>query len=459
MLSTVRRIAVFAIMIAAVCCGMPHAHADGRTTTVDVTFTRGDGTTTTGTVHAPVAATGRPGVVLVHGSGDGRGDHYEQVADAFARAGVVALRYAKRTEGYTPAHRDYSLLADDALAGLAALRNRPEVDPARVGLWGLSEGGWVAPLAAARSTDAAFLITIGANSAAPAAQQAWANETRFGAAGVRGSMVDVLARNGIRQLVGAGQFAQADYDPIPVLEQIAQPVLAIWGDQDRLTPPGDSLRGFRAAFDRAGKTNYTLVTLAGAQHGGQPTTDGFDKLPGLAPGYGELMGEWVNGLPGSAAIPRVDPPAAQGHPVRGLEPVARWESAAANLVLLGAIVLAFGGYAVTGAVRAWRLPDRWPARILVSAAVLGIVGAVVQLGYILATRATYFGPLLFGRTLPWLTLQLVAGCAVIALGFVVVRGRRTLAGATNGARIRWAVMVCGGAGFALWAIYWGLLLP
>ncbi|WP_157120278.1 alpha/beta hydrolase family protein [Nocardia fusca] len=112
---------------------------------MDITFTRGDGTTTTGTVHAPAGATGRPGVVLVHGSGKGRSAHYDLTADAFARAGIVALAYGKRTEGYTPAHRDYSLLADDALAGLAALRSRPEVDPARVGLWGLSEGGWVAP--------------------------------------------------------------------------------------------------------------------------------------------------------------------------------------------------------------------------------------------------------------------------------------------------------------------------
>ncbi|MFD4442437.1 alpha/beta hydrolase family protein [Nocardia sp. NPDC058519] len=211
MLSIFRRIILLTIMIAAV-AGFPAAHAQ-HTTTADIAFTRTDGTTTTGTVHAPASATGRPGVVLVHGSGNGSGEHYDYVAEAFARAGIVALRYDKRTEGYTPSHRDYSLLADDALAGLAALRNRPEVDPARVGLWGLSEGGWVAPLAASRSADAAFLITIGANSAAPATQQTWANETRFGTAGVRGSMVDILARNGIRQLVAAGQFAQADYDP------------------------------------------------------------------------------------------------------------------------------------------------------------------------------------------------------------------------------------------------------
>jgi dienelactone hydrolase len=456
-LSILRRIIPLTIMIAAV-AGLPAAHAQ-NTITADITFTRTDGTTTSGTVHAPAGATGRPGVVLVHGSGNGSGEHYELVAEAFARAGIVALRYDKRTEGYTPSHRDFSLLADDALAGVAALRNRPEVDPTRVGLWGLSEGGWIAPLAASRSADAAFLITIGANSVAPAAQQTWANETLFGAAGVRGSMVDVLARNGIRQLVIAGQFAQADYDPTPVLERITQPVLAIWGDQDRLTPPGDSLRGFQTAFDHVAKTNYTLRTLPNAQHSGQSTTDGFDKLPGLAPGYGELMGGWVDGLPGSATPPTTDQPAAQGHPVQALAPASWWESTAVQLTLLLGMVLALSGYAFTGMVGRWQLTDRLPARLLLCATVIGIVGTVVQLGYILTTRATSFGPLVFGRTLPWLALQLIALGAVFALGVVLTRARHTLAGVGVGARIRWALLVCGGTGFVLWALYWGLLLP
>ncbi|MFD3746779.1 alpha/beta hydrolase family protein [Nocardia sp. NPDC058633] len=457
MLSLFRRTILLTVMIAAV-AGFPAAHAQ-TITTVEVAVDRGDGTTTAATVHAPTGATGRPGVVLVHGSGDGSGEHYDHVAEAFARAGIVALRYDKRTQGYTPAHRDYSLLADDALAGLTALRNRPEVDPARVGLWGLSEGGWVAPLAASRSAEAAFLITVAANSVAPAAQQAWANETRFGAAGVRGSMVDVLARNGIRQLVAADQFAQADYDPIPVLRRITQPVLAIWGDQDRLTPPGDSLRDFRAAFDSVEKKNYALRTLPNAQHAGQPTTDGFDKLPGLVPGYGELMGDWVNGLPASATPPSADLPAVQGHSVQALTPASWWESTTAQLSLLVGMILALGGYACTGMVKSWRLPDRLPARVLICTAVIGVVGTVVQLGYVLTTRATSFGPLLFGRTLPWLALQLVAFGAVVALAFVLARARHTLAGANVGARTRWALLVCGGAGFVLWALYWGLLLP
>ncbi|MFC9993103.1 alpha/beta hydrolase family protein [Nocardia sp. NPDC127526] len=452
-----RRIVLLVIMIAAVVAGAPVAGAT-EVVEVDITFTRSDGTTTGGTVHAPAGAMGLPGVVLVHGSGNGRNEQYAQVGEALARAGIVALRYDKRTEDYTPAHRDYSLLADDAVAGLAALRNRPEVDPRRVGIWGLSEGGWVAPLAVSRASAAAFLITIGANSLPPAAQQNWANETRLMAGGVRGSMVDRLAPNAIRQLVGAGQFAQADYDGVPVLQRIPQPVLAIWGELDRLTPPGDSLRGFRAAFDAVGKTNYTLRTLPNAQHGGFSTTDGFDKLPELAPGYVELMADWVHGLPGSAAG-EVDPAAVQGHSAQTLKPPAWWESTAVQLALLFGIVVALSGYALTGLVRAWRLPNVLPARILVSAAAIATLGAIVQLGFLMLSRTTSFGPLVVGRTLPWLVLQLIAVCAVVALGFVVVRGRDTLSGAGAGARTRWTLLVCGGTAFTLWALYWGLLVP
>ncbi|MFE3360700.1 hypothetical protein ACFXOQ_36730, partial [Streptomyces californicus] len=60
----ITRIVLLTSMIAALIACAPTAGAD-ETTTADITFTRSDGTTTTGTVHAPVGATGLPGVVLV----------------------------------------------------------------------------------------------------------------------------------------------------------------------------------------------------------------------------------------------------------------------------------------------------------------------------------------------------------------------------------------------------------
>ncbi|MGV9482737.1 hypothetical protein [Gordonia aichiensis] len=94
-----------------------------------------------------------------------------------------------------------------------------------------------------------------------------------------------------------------------------------------------------------------------------------------------------------------------------------------------------------------------------AAAGIGIVGTIALFLFVASTKSTSFGPLLFGRTLPWVALQLSALCAVVALGVVVARRGRLLDGVGTGGRVRWALLVCGGTGFTLWALYWGLLLP
>lgn len=136
--------------------------ADVRSTEVSITVS--DGATRHGTVVAPadIAAPG-PAMVLVHGGGAGPREWLRQEAEAFARAGIVTLIYDKRTDGYTLTQRSYQRLADDALAAVRRLRTWPGVDPDRVGLWGVSEGGWVAPLAAVASEEVAFVITVGAS--------------------------------------------------------------------------------------------------------------------------------------------------------------------------------------------------------------------------------------------------------------------------------------------------------
>ena len=49
---------------------------------------------------------------------------------------------------------------DDALAGAAFLRERRDIDPAKIGIIGHSEGGIVAPLAAAKSPEVAFIVLL-----------------------------------------------------------------------------------------------------------------------------------------------------------------------------------------------------------------------------------------------------------------------------------------------------------
>lgn len=360
--------AVAAVMALVVVWGQPVGAARSASPndlrTEAITF-RGSGEVSLrGLIVAPEsAAAPRPGLALVHGAGPHPGTDYLPEAEAFARAGIVALVYDKRTEGYSQVERSFATLADDAIAAVQALRQRPEVDPARVGLWGLSEGGWVAPLAVSRSTNVAFLVTVAGTGVPPARQEAWAKANRLRHAGVSGSLLWAHPINGTRFAVGAGLFPEASYDPVPVLEQIRQPVLAIWGEYDQLSPPAENLGIFGQALERGDNPSFTLRVLPGAEHEGRRTPDGgFTRLDEFAPGYVDLVTLWVNGLAAGPPASSADPPPQQQTWSVPLAPLQWYESASVQLAAVALRVMASAGYAVIGshagsAPRASDLPE------------------------------------------------------------------------------------------------------
>ncbi|WP_083737389.1 alpha/beta hydrolase family protein [Amycolatopsis keratiniphila] len=440
-------IAAVLAAVVAVSSPLPAAAPDG-----EVAFTS-HGVTLRGTVVAPEGGGPAPGIVMVHGSGEHDRNDYRAEAEAFAKAGIATLIYDKRTEGYSLFERDYSVLADDALAAVQALRSRPGVDPARVGVWGLSEGGWVAPLAASRSKDVAFAVTVGANGVSPDRQQAWALETYLRRGGVTGSMVDMVSSTNMRTLAGAGAFPEAGYDPVPVLEKVRQPVLGLWGELDRLTPPGEAVRIFRETLDRAGNRQYTLKVFPQAQHGLRRTTDGFDKLDGFAPGYLELVASWVNG---TKEGPSADPPPVQASQSVALAPLAWYEAPWVQIGVWALALLAFAAYPVTALFRRREsIPLAGPARWLASTGTLATAGFLVYYIALSMGAAMAPGPVLFGRTLPWLALQLIA-VGVVAAGAVTAvswwRGKER-----GGVRV--GLLLAGAALFVPWAVHWGLLVP
>ena len=111
-----------------------------------------------------------PAIVMVHGSGPATRDTLRPWADVYARAGVAVLISDKRGSGASMgswSQATFDDLAGDALAGLAFLQGRPEINPRQVGLHGMSLGSWVAPLAALRSRDVAFVIAESAPALTP----------------------------------------------------------------------------------------------------------------------------------------------------------------------------------------------------------------------------------------------------------------------------------------------------
>ena len=79
------------------------------------------------------------------------------------RRGVAVLRVDDRGVGGSTGSIKSSTSEDfagDALAGVAFLKGRKEIDPRKIGLIGHSEGGLIAPIAAARSKDIAFIVLM-----------------------------------------------------------------------------------------------------------------------------------------------------------------------------------------------------------------------------------------------------------------------------------------------------------
>src|ERR1700676_3789475 len=106
---------------------------------VPVTFRNG-AVTLAGTLALPRAPARHAAVVLIHGSGpQSRWGTNRYVADRFARAGIAALAYDKRGSGDSGGDwrtATYADLARDALAAVALLAARPDIDPARIGVHG-----------------------------------------------------------------------------------------------------------------------------------------------------------------------------------------------------------------------------------------------------------------------------------------------------------------------------------
>ncbi|MEV7774357.1 alpha/beta hydrolase [Kitasatospora sp. NPDC086791] len=105
-------------------------------------------------------------VVFVHGDGPVDATHdtfYRPVWEAMAKAGYATLSWDKPGVNGAPGNwLDQSIQdrADETLAAIAWAKGRSGIDPARIGLWGASQAGWVMPKAARQSPDVSFVIAV-----------------------------------------------------------------------------------------------------------------------------------------------------------------------------------------------------------------------------------------------------------------------------------------------------------
>ena len=252
-----------------------------------------------------------PGAVIIQGSGasDRSNQWARAIAEVLVGEGMVVLLTDKRGTGASQGKwmtSDFHALARDALAGVRYLQSRTEVDSSRVGLVGLSQGGWIAPLAAAQSSRVAFVVNV-SGAAVSFAEQSFhemANTAR------QAGLPDPLVREVLMLNRAAGEYlitgdwarysaareaalqtpwrqiaegfpgspdipiwtflrAVGQYDPMPYWIQLTQPVLVLYGADDERdnVPVAESVRRLEHAFGSARKENYRIVVIPDAGHG------------------------------------------------------------------------------------------------------------------------------------------------------------------------------------------------
>jgi hypothetical protein len=439
-----------------------YAAQNATFTTQDVTF-GSVGVTLHGTILIPQSDTRRrPAMVLIAGSGVGTRSDTMPEAETFAREGIIALIYDKRTVGYSTTSQSYALLADDALAAIRVLRARADVDPNEVGLWGVSEGAWVASLAASTSPDVDFVALIAFSGVSPSRMDAWEieNELRFD--GVAGSIPHDLPIAAIRLVAGVGMFPEANYNPVPAIEGLHQPVLAIWGAEDMASPPAESMTITRNALNKAGNQDYELWAFPDAEHVLHVSANGFtdpDTTP-FAPGYLQLVGKWVNSLSTDPQVLIAGPKLTQARTSVSVTPDAWYQDAWAQLAALALFLVAFAYYVISALVRLVtrrrsRPVLRWPARVMIVCGTIVALGVVLYSVFILLAQAP--GPMLGSLPVIWLVLRALAVVAIISAVITGVMWWRRRSEVPGSESVRIGLLLLCGAVMIPWTLYWGLI--
>lgn len=295
-----------------------------------------DGVTIAGTLLRPSTPGPHPALVMIHGSGAVTRDALRPFADHFARNGVAVLITDKRGTGRstgTWVRATFDDLAQDALAAVRMLRSRPDIQPWAIGLHGVSLGGWVAPLAASRSRDVAYVVVESAPTLTPREHERLRVESQMQADGFgRDQIARALAfmdqkfevaRTGegwprlqaIMNTAGAAAWLSYTnppasleslrwywdnvfgYDPIPVLARLEVPMLVLYGGLDSIVPPRVHRKRMEQALQAAGRHDVTIKVFEKANHGFFEAITGGRleqaRLASFVDGYFEQRTSWV----------------------------------------------------------------------------------------------------------------------------------------------------------------------
>jgi len=304
-----------------------------------------------GDLRLPEGTRPHPVVVFVHGDGPNdrtSGGTYPPIMERMERAGYATFAWDKPGTGESAGKIDSSRLGEQraqiVLDAIEVLKAHPDVDPRQIGLWGISQAGYVMPRVLSVSDDIAFMIAVSCPGVPGVEQGAYLVSAQAVCAGLPEEeaaqirhllsaiervqtydeyiqykkLLDAMPGIDSAAIFGykTGVIPEEEWhvhdprseyfwDPMEAIEQTTIPVLAFFGEKDTQIDPVQGAQAYREALERAGNPNFRVELIPGTDHNiilsETGCLDEREKRPwrewtNYAPEYLDALEDWLREL-------------------------------------------------------------------------------------------------------------------------------------------------------------------
>jgi len=264
-----------------------------------------------GTLYKPDGDGIHPAIVVVHqaSGGEQTDPFYDHLKSELPKQGIAVLVFDRRGSGRSQGNfeiADFNDLADDVVSAVEYLGTRADIDRSKIGLHGTSQGGWIAPIAAAKKPDIACIVAVSASGVTPAEQMDYGVAFHLKQDGFDQIVIDKVVelrtlvneyfRGNVSRDNAAAELSryenepwfrkgylypsqelpvditqskwhyEMDYEPLSIWKKVKQPTLFLFAEIDEWVPIEQGMKNFERAtshlidvtFKRIKDTNHLM---------------------------------------------------------------------------------------------------------------------------------------------------------------------------------------------------------
>jgi len=248
------------------------------------------------TLSIPPGAGKRPAIVFAHGGGASPRS-YNSINQLYLNhLGITTLSCDKRGiaqsggsyPGGFPSQSVVDQYARDVEAQARWLRTQPEIDPARIGVAGVSQAGWIMPVAVSREPALRFMLGFVPPTLTQGETDLWAQLNDQGRSAPTRTDEDLEAE--VRRAGPSG------VDPMPAIRAMRVPALWLFGGKDRIVPTRLCVERLEPVTHEAGR-DFSYRVFPGGTHGLVRTANGLldeqDRSSSMVDGLYPAIREWL----------------------------------------------------------------------------------------------------------------------------------------------------------------------